>query len=324
MMASMEGSYNEGGGEVVEYDLPDATVSGGSSTQLSEQYPQIDTPLRVDPPATLKAPARTPSLTRDHQVRDSAFAPKAFGTMKRHQKQPLPEVAPPPGVAAGARVKHAAKVESALKGVSQAQGPSKNALADNSILAFSSQRAGKVQMEGQAYLAMAIAHDNMEQHSQAIEAYKKFLGVCTKTGDTVVEGLAYNCLGVDCMLLACPLSEGSPFESKRALSEDAKQTLHKAVEYHRGHLECADEGGKFVASTNLGLCLGLLGDLTQATVHHQEALRIAIRLQSYSGQGVAVGNLGMLAMRQVRRLGVVMTRGVMRTSDGREDTDNEK
>jgi len=63
------------------------------------------------------------------------------------------------------------------------------------------------------------------------------------------------------------------------------------------HLAVADEGGQFVACTNLGLCAALQGDLAAATSHHQEALRIAIRLQSYSGQGVAVGNLGLMALR---------------------------
>jgi len=293
----LEGTFAEMGVEdVVDYALPDA-ASGGSSTQLSEQFPQIDTPLRVDPPVTLKAPPRAPPLTRDHLIRDSAFAPKAFRTMQRHKTQPLPEVTPPPGNN-GARAKKAAKVESSLKGVSQAQGHSKNALSDNSILAFSSQRAGKVQMEGQAYLAMAISHDNMEQYAEAVEAYKKFLAVCQKVGDPVVEGLACNCLGVDYMYLACPLSQGSPFESCKTLSEDARLMLLKATECHQRHLEVADEGGKFVAASNLGLSFGLLGDFAVATQHHQEALRIAIRLQSYSGQGVAVGNLGMLAMRQ--------------------------
>lgn len=44
---------------------------------------------------------------------------------------------------------------------------------------------------------------------QAIDSYIKFLAVCKKIGDVTVEALAYNCLGVDHMLLACPLSEVS-------------------------------------------------------------------------------------------------------------------
>lgn len=45
------------------------------------------------------------------------------------------------------------------------------------------------------------------------------------------------------------------------------------------HLEISDEGGQFVARSNLGLCYGLLGDTVSATTHHQEALRIAITLK---------------------------------------------
>lgn len=50
------------------------------------------------------------------------------------------------------------------------------------MLAFSSQRAGKTQMEGQAYLAIAITLDNMQQYSKAIESYTKFYTVCEKNG----------------------------------------------------------------------------------------------------------------------------------------------
>ena len=48
-----------------------------------------------------------------------------------------------------------------------------------------------------------------------------------------------------------------------------------AVSHHARHLEVVpDAGGKFVANTNLGLCLGMLGDVAKAAKHHQEALRI--------------------------------------------------
>ena len=51
----------------VEYTLPGDEEAPTSSTQLAEQYPQIDLPLRVDPPQSLKAPERTSALTRDEQ-----------------------------------------------------------------------------------------------------------------------------------------------------------------------------------------------------------------------------------------------------------------
>jgi hypothetical protein len=43
-----------------------------------------------------------------------------------------------------------------------------------------------------------------------------------------------------------------------------------------------------VASCNLGVCHGWLGDHAAATAQHQEALRCAISLQSFSGQSLAV------------------------------------
>lgn len=100
------------------------------------------------------------------------------------------------------------------------------------------------------------------------------------------------------MLLACPPSEGSQFEGVRDITPESQATLQKAISYHERHLEIADDGGQFVAHTNLGLCLGLLQENQAAAQHHQDALRIAIRLQSFSGQSISAGNLGLLAMRQ--------------------------
>lgn len=49
MLAAAEG-YGED-----EYALPSHEPDpGATTTQLAEQYPQIDTPLRVDPPAAMK------------------------------------------------------------------------------------------------------------------------------------------------------------------------------------------------------------------------------------------------------------------------------
>ncbi|GLD93277.1 hypothetical protein PINS_up001869 [Pythium insidiosum] len=74
--------------------------------------------------------------------------------------------------------------------------------------------------------------------------------------------------------------------------------LQLALEFHRKHLEVADDAGKFVAHLNLGLTYGSLQDANEAARHHQEALRLAIRLNSTYGQSLAVGNLGLLASRQ--------------------------
>ena len=75
------------------------------------------------------------------------------------------------------------------------------------------------------------------------------------------------------------------------LSEEAVASLTRAIAHHEAHLAIADDGGKFMARTNVGLCYGMLGDHLAAARHHQEALRIAIQLQSFSGQSISVGNL---------------------------------
>jgi hypothetical protein len=73
--------------------------------------------------------------------------------------------------------------------------------------------------------------------------------------------------------------------------------LAKACVCHKKHLDIGpDQGGKFVANTNLGLALGMRRDVGPAAKCHQDALRIAIKMQTLYGQSIAVGNLGMLAL----------------------------
>lgn len=177
-----------------EYELYERTDRSGRTTQLSEQYPQIDAPLRIDPPQNLKVPQRTEPLSRNQQICESSFSPKAFSFTTK----PLPSV----------REKNDSSRR--VKSLPQSQALSKTAVADFSMLATSSHRAGKAQMEGQAHLAMAITLDNSQQYEQAMDCYRKLLNLCVKLGDSVVEGLAHNCLGVDAMLIACPPDEVNP------------------------------------------------------------------------------------------------------------------
>ena len=59
-------------------------------------------------------------------------------------------------------------------------------------------------MEAQAYFAIGVTYDNMGSYKDALDAYRKFLATCKKSGDAVSEALAYNCMGVDCMHIARP------------------------------------------------------------------------------------------------------------------------
>lgn len=257
----------------VEYRLPDGE-EGVPTSQLADEFPQIDTPLRIQPPEYMKAPERVQPDSKDTLLRRLAFSPAAF--VGRHRK-------------GSSNDGPSAKEGGHLGPAGQDQADYRNAVADYSMLAFSSQRAGKLDMEGQSYLAIAISNDNVEQFQQAIENYEKYLLVARKTGETLGEALARNCIGVDCLQLAAKM----PPESSEYV-----RLLEQARDEHIEHLNIADEGGEFVANTNLGLCFAMLGDMDAAAKHHQEALKVAIKLQSFSGQGIAVGNLGLLAIKQ--------------------------
>jgi tetratricopeptide (TPR) repeat protein len=265
----------------------------GAATQLAEQFPQIDSPLRVEPPVEMKAPRRLVTTTRDQQIRSTAFSPQAY----KQRELTLATIAADPGSAP--TLLSADSPIRARKGpvAQQDQASFRTAVANYTTLAFSSQRAGKLQMEAQAYFAIGVTYDNMGSYKDALDAYRKFLATCKKSGDAVSEALAYNCMGVDCMHIARPPAEGAQFEADE-LSEEAVASLTRAIAHHEAHLAIADDGGKFMARTNVGLCYGMLGDHLAAARHHQEALRIAIQLQSFSGQSISVGNLGALAIRQ--------------------------
>lgn len=43
--------------------------------------------------------------------------------------------------------------------------------------------------------------------------------------------------------------------------------------------QVADDAGVGVAHSNIGLCYGLLGDYSKAAQHHQEALRVSLRVE---------------------------------------------
>ena len=97
------------------------------------------------------------------------------------------------------------------------------------------------------------------------------------------------------MLLAWKASDEGFLNGFRA-TEQSIAYIDRAIEYHSQHVSVADAGGKFVGNVNLGLCYGVKGDVATAARHQQNALRIAIKMQTLFGQSIAVGNLGMLAM----------------------------
>ena len=138
------------------YDLPDDNGDNAATqTQLTEQFPQIDSPIRIDPPVSLKAPTRVPPLTRDKQIRSSAFSPAAFSANKASTSAENSGTtnngsATSRSSAVGLRMDTGATPKDlpplkgvggqAMAGFTSNQAPSRNAVADSSMLAFSSAR----------------------------------------------------------------------------------------------------------------------------------------------------------------------------------------
>eukprot|EP00826_Nyctotherus_ovalis_P066570 TRINITY_DN9851_c0_g6_i1.p1 TRINITY_DN9851_c0_g6~~TRINITY_DN9851_c0_g6_i1.p1 ORF type:complete len:273 (-),score=78.49 TRINITY_DN9851_c0_g6_i1:139-957(-) len=152
----------------------------------------------------------------------------------------------------------------------------KKRLKDYSILAFACKRANNYRNEGRACYSCGVLHDNLGQHLKAIHWYEKFLAICQQIGDSHGVGLAYNCIGV----------------SYQKLGEENRKYYKKAIEYHKKHFQHGEVKDKFIASMNLGLVYGLIGDKESADIYNQEALVYAAQVSSLSGQTAVIGNLG--------------------------------
>jgi len=269
-------------------DNMDEEGPGGAPTQLADSRPQLDQPLRVTIP--VNAPARKVKQTQDKHIQKNAFSPMALSQTRRA----LPELL-------GLRkAEETSKKGMAEVGVNagQAEAASKTAVADFTMLAFSSKRSGKKDVEAMAYVSLGVIYDNQGYHAKAIEIYQQYADLCEEMGDAAGVACAYNCMGVDYMLLACPPSD-SGFVGDGTAERSAEQLeyLSKACQCHKRHLDIGpDQGGRFVANTNLGLALGMRREVGPAAKCHQDALRISIKMQTLYGQSIAVGNLGMLAL----------------------------
>lgn len=143
--------------------------------------------------------------------------------------------------------------------------------------------------------SLGITYDNVEEYSKAIDCYMLVLSISESTQHKIFMGLAANCIGVNYQLMSSAARE---YVYTGKFVDANNRSLQNALLYHQKHLNVADDAGKFVAHLNLGLTYGSLSDPNEAARHHQEALRLAIRLNSSYGQSLAVGNLGLLASRQ--------------------------
>ena len=255
------------------------------ATQLAETRPKFDTALRISIP--VNTPARCAKLSRDAITRINAFSPSSY--------------------AVGRQLIHTfndggnvdiilSNMNDSLEVNLENDSTTRNIIKDYTVVAASSKRAGKKDVEATAYVSLGITCDNQGKLKEGLEYYMKYLQICEEIGDAMGCACACNCLGVSYMLLASPPTDLGILQGVLK-TEIARQRLESAIFYHSKHLEIGpDAGGNFVAHSNLGLTLGMLNDVVKAAQHHQDALRIAIKMQSLYGQSIAVGNLGSLAL----------------------------
>ncbi|CEG39194.1 Predicted G-alpha GTPase interaction protein, contains GoLoco domain [Plasmopara halstedii] len=262
-------------------------VYSKEGTQLAEAAPQLDFPQRIDAPESIKTPARCFPQTREERIQKTVFSPHAAAlrTLKQQIRMSFDN---------GADLEAKLSCCSLSKLKNSGRKVSSRLIKEYSMLAESSKRAGRHDAECIAYLCLGILYDNIEDYSKAIDFYLLVLSISESTKNKLFMGLATNCTGVNYQLLS--LVNDYSYTGKYVNAES--RLLQNARVYHQKHLEVADDAGKFVAHLNLGLTLGSLGEPNEAARHYQEALRLAIQLNSAYGQSIAVGNLGLLASRQ--------------------------
>ena len=253
------------------------------STQLADSRPKFDTALRVAIP--VNAPARNVKPTRDALIRANAFSPASYSVGQK--------------LMWATSTGDDSLVEKVLSSGNPHALPEmkddsqiKNMMKDFQVVASSSKRAGKKDVEATAYVSLGVTCDNQGKLKDGIDYYLKYLALCDEIGDIMGSACACNCLAVNYMLLASPPTDLGILQGVKETRE-TKEFLDKAAFFNAKHLEIGpDNGGRFVANTNLGLCLGMMGDIVKSAQHHQDALRVAIKMQTLYGQSIAVGNLG--------------------------------
>jgi len=127
--------------------------SAEAATQLADNKPQIDTPIRVLIPVSVNAPQRADRLSRDQHIRTNAFSPSAFATMKImvNSSNPDEKTFLPNN---NFIIDQDAQLQTAIR--------------DYTVLAFSSRRAGKKEVEASAYVSIAVILDNQGHFEQVL------------------------------------------------------------------------------------------------------------------------------------------------------------
>jgi tetratricopeptide (TPR) repeat protein len=274
--------------------MADGLESDAPSTQLADHRPQFDSILRIALPVNV--PQRVPKKSRDELIQMNTFSPAAIQNglyaMNARVKSSIAKgssiitlddrIMPTPLDTSGTSMDQDAEILTKIK--------------DLSTLAFSSRRAGKRDVEATAYLSLGVIYDNQKNYLMGIDNYKRYLEICEDLGDVCGCALASNCLGVNFMMLSSPVSDAGVVQGVLH-GPQVEEYLNNAIYYHCKHIEIGpDAGGRFVGNANAGLCYAMIGDIVSSAKHQQDALRIAIKMQTLYGQSIAVGNLGMLAL----------------------------
>jgi hypothetical protein len=132
-----------------------SSVDATATTQLSDAFPQINTPLRVSPPESFNTPALSPPLTADDIVRSTAFSPAAFTTTEVVLKAPEALELPHDVVQ---------QTLSARREFTENHADFKNKVKDFTTLAFSMKRAGNTEAEAAAYYCLGVTFENMGKY----------------------------------------------------------------------------------------------------------------------------------------------------------------
>lgn len=131
-------------------------VEGESVTQLADAQPQIDTPLRILLPSSTNAPTRIQGTCRDDHIRTNAFSPAAYAATLNIVDQD--------GIGPNTRIPSLNNTTNNSKVGGDSQARIKTAISHYTVLAFSSHRAEKKEVEASAYVSLAVIYDNMKNY----------------------------------------------------------------------------------------------------------------------------------------------------------------
>ena len=137
-------------------------------TQLADSRPKLDDALRVSIP--VNAPVRVAKVSQDQYIRSNAFSPAALS----HTRQVLPTL-----LLGGKSVADKVRTSSAATTGGDADNAAiKTAISDFTVLAFSSRRSGKKDVEATAHVSLGVIYDNQGNFTQALESYRAYAAIC--------------------------------------------------------------------------------------------------------------------------------------------------